>query len=236
MCRVVSVVLCACSITPALLARDEPPQGPGTPRERFQALVKEHQEAERDFWGAYGKIKSREERNEFFAQKFPRPGPYVRRFLEIAESAPQDQASVDSLIWIVGKGGCDPEVNRAVERLAANHAGNKRLGMIAPRLIPNLIYSLSPSAEKLLRAIIAKNPDRVVQGQTCMLLAEYLKRESELVRASREIRRRPGKCGRITRCKVRTRHRTRRSVGGILTTWPGNRERCSSGLRRSTPT
>ena len=53
--------------------------------------------------------------------------------------------------------------------------------MIAPRLIPNLIYSLSPSAEKLLRAIIAKNPDRVVQGQTCMLLAEYLKRESELV-------------------------------------------------------
>ena len=166
------------------MALDEPQQGPGTPRKRFQALVKEHQEAEApDFWGAYGKIKSREERNEFFAQRFPRPGPYVRRFLEIAESAPQDQASIDSLIWIVRKGGCDVEVNRAVERLAANHAGNKRLGMIAPRLIPNLIYSLSPSAEKLLRAIIAKNPDRVVQGQTCMLLADYLKRESELVRA-----------------------------------------------------
>ena len=147
MWRVVSVVLFAWSITPAIWARDEPPQGPRTPRERYQALVREQQKAEREFWGAYGKIKSREERDEFFAQRLPRPGPYVRRFLEIAESAPQDQASVDSLIWIVSKGGCEPEVKRAVERLAANHAGNKRLGMIAPRMIPNLIFSLSPSAE-----------------------------------------------------------------------------------------
>ena len=77
----------------------------------------------------------------------------------------------------------DPEVNRAVERLARNHAGNRRLGEIAPRLIPNLVFSLSPSAENLLRAIIAKYPDRVIQGQTCMLLAEYFKRESDLVRA-----------------------------------------------------
>jgi hypothetical protein len=183
MWRVVSVVLFAWGITPALWAGDEPPQGPRTPRERYQALVREHQEAEREFWGNYLKIKSPEEQRKYFAQRSPQPGPYVRRFLEIAESAPQDQASVDSLIWIVRKGGCDPEVNRAVERLAANDAGNKRLGIIAPRLIPNLIYSLSPSAEKLLRAIIAKNPDRVVQGQTCMLLADYLKRESELVRA-----------------------------------------------------
>ena len=134
------------------------------------------------FWGTYRKIKAPVERRKFFAERFPQPGQYISRFLEIARSAPEDQAAVDSLIWIVKNGGCDPEVNRAAERLATNHASNKRLGMIAPRLVPNLVYSLSPSAEKLLRAIIAQNPDRVAQGQTCMALGEYLKRESELVR------------------------------------------------------
>ena len=182
MWRVVSVVLFACGVMPVLWARDEPPQEPRTPRERYQALVSEHEKAEGEFWETWRKIKSPDEQRKFFAAKFPRREWCVPRFLEIADSPPQEQAAVDALIWIVRKGGCHPKVNMAVEQLTTNHAGNRRLGTIAPRLIPNLVYSLSPSAEKLLRAIIAKNPDRVIQGQTCMLLAEYFKRESELVR------------------------------------------------------
>ena len=135
------------------------------------------------FWTTYQNIKTIEEQRKFFKERFPQPRPYIRRFREIAESAPRDAAAVDALIWIVRNGGPDPEVNRAVERMATNHAGNKRLGEVAPRLVPDLVYSLSPAAETLLRAIAAKNPDRVAQGQACMALAEYLKRESDLVRA-----------------------------------------------------
>jgi thiol-disulfide isomerase/thioredoxin len=170
-------------LTPTLCARDEPQHKLRTPQERYRALLREHQTAMRQFWAKYQNFKTQEEQRKFFKEQFPQPQPYIRRFLELAESAPQDAAAVDALIWIVRNGGFDPEVSRASERLATNHAGNKRLGEIAPRLVPNLVYSLSPSADNLLRAIIAKNPDRVVQGQACMALAEYLKRESELVRA-----------------------------------------------------
>jgi hypothetical protein len=42
------------------------------------------------------------------------------------QSAPQDAADVDALIWIVRYGGFDPEINRCVEQLARDHAGNKK--------------------------------------------------------------------------------------------------------------
>ena len=137
----------------------------------------------KEFWAVYKNIKTKEEQQVFYKDRYPRPQPYIRRFLELAESAPQDVAAVDALIWIVRNGGLDPEVNRAVHLLSVKYASNKRLGEVAPRLVPNLVYSLSPLAENLMRAIIEKNPDRVVQGQTWVALAHYFKRESELIRS-----------------------------------------------------
>ena len=131
-----------------------------------------------DFMDVYQKAKTNDERSKLVEEKYPQPQSYVRRFLEIADSAPNDEAATDSLIWIVHHGGSGPEGNRAIDRLAAGHAGNKRLGEIAP----NLVYSLSPSAEKLLRAILEKNPDRDAKGRACLALGQYMKQQSELVR------------------------------------------------------
>jgi peroxiredoxin len=178
-----SSILIVWFLTASFSSRTLAQQEPKNPQENYRTVLREYQSAMREFWGKYQNAKTQEEQRRFFKEHYPQPQPYIRRFAEIAASAPQDEVAVGALVWIVRNGAFDPEVNRASEQLATNHAASKRLGEVAPRLVPNLVYSLAPSAEKLLRAIIAKNPDRVVQGQTCMALAEYLKRESELVRA-----------------------------------------------------
>jgi hypothetical protein len=176
--QVLAASLAVLVLMPALRAADEPPDKGKTPRERYQALFQEQQKAMQQFMDVYQKAKNDEERSKLVQEKYPQPQSYVRRFLEIADSAPQDEAAIDCLIWIVQHGGSGPDANRAIDRLAASHAENKRLGEIAPRLV----YSLSPSAEKLLRAILEKSPDREAKGRACLALGQYFKQQSELVR------------------------------------------------------
>ena len=176
--QVLAASLAVLVFMPVLRAADEPPDKGKTPRERYQALFEEYYKATQQFMDVYQKAKSDEERSKLVQEKYPQPQSYVRRFLEIADSAPRDEAAIDSLIWIVQHAGSGTEANSAIDRLAASHAETKRLGQIAP----NLVYSLSPSAEKLLRAILTKNPDREVKGQACLALGQYLKQQEELVR------------------------------------------------------
>ena len=175
--QVLAMSLAVLVLVPALRAADEPPDKGKTPRERYQALFQEQQTAMQQFMDVYQKAKNDEERSKLVREKYPQPQSYVHRFLEIADSAPQDGAAIDSLIWIVQHGGSGPDANRAIDRLAASHAANKRLGEIAPRLVD----PMWPSAEKLLRAMLEKNPDRETKGRACVALGQYLKQQSELV-------------------------------------------------------
>ncbi|AGA25937.1 RNA polymerase sigma factor, sigma-70 family [Singulisphaera acidiphila DSM 18658] len=111
--------------------------GADTPRGRFQALSEEVKKA-----------------NPFEPRRF------VGRFLELAESAPEDRAAVDAWIWIVTFGSDGPECHRAIDRLADRHAGMAKVANAAL----TLSFSTSLSAEKLLRAVIEKNPVRHKQG------------------------------------------------------------------------
>ena len=110
------------------------------------------------------------------------PRRYLGRFLEIAESAPNDPAAVDALIWVVTFGFDGPEFSRAIDRLAQNHAERRKVGHAALTLAD----SVSPSAEKLLRAVIEKNPDQYIKGLACLALGRYLKHQSERVRDIRD--------------------------------------------------
>jgi hypothetical protein len=175
---VLSATLGLLVVAPALLALDEPSQKGKTPRERYQALFQEYQNAMQQFMDVYQKAKTQEERSKLVQEKYPQPQSYVGRFFEIADSAPKDEAAVDALIWVVQHGGSGAQVNRAIERLAASHADNRRIGEVAG----NLVYSMAPSAETLLRAIVAKSPDREAKGRSCLALGQYLKRQAELVR------------------------------------------------------
>jgi hypothetical protein len=175
---VLSAGLAVLVLAPALWALDEPSPKAKTPRERYQALFQEYQNAMQQFMDVYQKAKTQEERSKLVQEKYPQPQSYVGRFFEIADSAPQDDAAVDALIWVVQHGGSGAQVNRAIERLAASHADNRRVGEVAG----NLVHSTAPAAETLLRAIVAQNPDREAKGRSCLALGQYLKEQAELVR------------------------------------------------------
>ncbi|HEX3448371.1 MAG TPA: hypothetical protein VHS97_08965, partial [Isosphaeraceae bacterium] len=76
---------------------------------------------------------------------------YLARFLEIVESAPDDPAAVDALIWIVTFGFHGRHFDRAIDILVERHVGRRKVGESAA----NLCRSASPSAEKLLHAVVA---------------------------------------------------------------------------------
>jgi hypothetical protein len=175
-------VLGVLALAPASWALDEPPGAPkakvDSPRARFEALQNEYNQAQQEFSAAYSKATTDEERQKAFESKYPNPQKYVPRMMELAESAPNDPAAVDALVWVVQFGGQAKEADRAVERLARDHAQDSKVGQLSG----NLVYSKSPAAESLLRAIAGKNPDRAAQGQASFALAQYVNNQAELVR------------------------------------------------------
>jgi len=167
---------------PAVGASDDPNQAQAqsqkTPKEQFQAVLDAYQEAQRDFSQAYSKAKTDEERSKIVTEKYPKADEYARRFLAIADAAPDDPAAVDALIWSIqlGRGG---DTSRAMRRLVEKHAADPRLF----RIVSTIAYSNSPSGEALLRAVIEKNRDRAARGNATMALAKFLKNRVDLIAA-----------------------------------------------------
>jgi hypothetical protein len=179
------LVLWALADMPAVGASDEPNkvQAPSkkTPKEQFQAVLDAYQEAQRGFSQAYSKAKTNEERSKIVSEKYPKADEYARRFLAIADAAPDDPAAVDALIWYIqlGRGG---DTSKAMRRLAEKHAADPRLA----RLVSTIAYSNSPSGETILRAVIEKNRDRTARGNATMALAKFLKNRIDLIAALRD--------------------------------------------------
>jgi thiol-disulfide isomerase/thioredoxin len=179
-------VLGVLALAPASWAADEPPGAPGatvdSPRARFEAIDKEYQQARDDYYAAVSKVTTYEERRKVSQSKFPKAEAYAPRMMAVADSAPGDPVAVDALVWVVNFPGQSKEANRAIERLARDHAQDPRVGAICR----SLVYSRSPAAERLLRAIAAKNPDRAAQAQALLALAQRLKREVETARMAKQ--------------------------------------------------
>ena len=144
---------------------------------RFEVIQNAYEQALREFRDARQKATTDDERRKAVASR-PDAEKYVARMMELVESAPDDPAVVDALIWVVSFGGQTKEVDRAIERLDRDHAQNPKVGQVSGRLARHM----SPAAERLLRAIAEKSPDRSIQGRASFDLARLLKDEAQLVR------------------------------------------------------
>ncbi|MGO9469461.1 MAG: sigma-70 family RNA polymerase sigma factor [Isosphaeraceae bacterium] len=168
-------------LTPGLRAQslDQPPDL-NTTRGRYQALLEEYKTAFQAYDQARRNAKTAEDRTRADREKYPQPRSYIGRFLAIAEAAPTDPAAADALIWIVQRGFDGPEYDRAID-LLVSQAGTGRVGRQAP-----MVYSVSPSMERLFRAVVEKDPNRYTRGLACLWLGQYLKNQSERVHSLRE--------------------------------------------------
>jgi peroxiredoxin len=154
----------------------------GSPRSRYYAIIEEYKTALRPYTDELPRAKSREERIRIAREKYVPPQKFFRRFLDLAESAPDDPASADALVWIIQRGFAGPDLDRAIDLLAEHHAASTMVGHASM----TLSHSISPEAEPLFRAIMEHNDSRNIKGLACLSLGRYLKNLSETVRSLRE--------------------------------------------------
>ncbi len=153
-----------------------------TPRGRLQALLQEVRRAAISYEQASVKAKTSEKRSRIYQDQYPFAKPYAARFLDIADSAPNDPASLDALIRVVIYAEGGPAFSRAVDVLAERHAATPK----GSTTVATLALKVAPAAETLIRAVIEKNTDPWVKGRACLALGQYLKRQAERIRDIRE--------------------------------------------------
>ncbi len=102
---------------------------------------------------------------------------FAKRFLELSTAHQDDPVAVEALLWVVTNVRARPDTTRALELLATHHVESPKLGPACKEIAK----SRSAAAEKLLRAVIKKNPDKQVQAEASYYLATLLDLEASLV-------------------------------------------------------
>jgi hypothetical protein len=166
----------------AAVAAQEPPQHKISPAEgaspakQFEGIEQEFTQAQQAFSKAYGEANTDEERQKVVAEKYPQPRTFAPRMLELAQQHADDPAAVDALAWIVTRVRTGNEADNALSILGEKHTDSEKIGPVCQ----SLVHSSSPAAEKLLRAVLEKNPHHEAQGQASYALAKVLGQQSAL--------------------------------------------------------
>jgi hypothetical protein len=166
------------------------PQGAGagasTPRERYEALLREYEAADAAWNGRYDTSAGDQAKVDWNARYADWPGwSFARRFVELAEATPGDPAAMDALYWVVDRAlrvGVDdrefaPSHRRALGLLTEGHRFEDR------RLKAACVWALtypSPQTERLLRIVLSESKDRDVRGLACLCLARLLANRRDL--------------------------------------------------------
>jgi len=149
---------------------------PQSPRQQYEAVVKEYRQALQLYVKAKQAAKTEEERSKVIKEKNPQYGKYASQMLEIADRNPKDPVAVDACVWVVLKGMHHP---MAWAVLTANADSNKlRDACQSARFAP------PPLAEKFFRAVLDRNPDRTTKATACLLLAELLQQRANSAQSS----------------------------------------------------
>ncbi|MCH8922555.1 MAG: redoxin domain-containing protein [Planctomycetes bacterium] len=108
------------------------------------------------------------------------------KFFDFAEQHAKDPAAVDALAWIATHRRYRPEADRAMGLLQSDHLQSPRLG----KAIGSVAKGATPTAERLLQAVLEKSPHADVQAQACyhlvvlldaqLTLAEQIKQQPSL--------------------------------------------------------
>lgn len=109
---------------------------------------------------------------------------FAEQFFEFEEQYREDPAAVSALAWVLKNRRTSPDAVRAIELIEVHHLESDSLGP----LCVSLARVRSTAGERLLRAILEKNPHADVQAQACYWLA-YLLEDQQ--RIAGEFRKQP---------------------------------------------
>lgn len=142
----------------------------GSARDRYEALVKEHETALSEFRAAYTKAKTDAEKAKL---SYPQAETYASRFLALAEENPKDSAALDALVWIATNCRGGKERETSLELLLKNHAKSPRMTRVAQ----SLVYSERTTAEPWLRSLLKEVTEHEVKGWGTYALGRVLRAE-----------------------------------------------------------
>ena len=102
--------------------------------------------------------------------------------MELAESAPDDPAAVDVLLWVVNCGGQTREADRAVERLVRDHVQDPKIMRIGSTPGNSYIAGRRAPAARHRR----EEPRSRRATRASFALARLLNNEAELIRRMKQ--------------------------------------------------
>jgi peroxiredoxin len=132
-----------------------------TPKERFEALVKQH-----------------EAHPGAFASDLEVENAVCRPFVEIAEQSPSDPAAFEALNWVVIHVAFVKAADPAMDILARDYSASERLLPIIQRL--DQFTDTTPSMIRLLGAALRDTPDRSTRAWACLVLGRSLAKRKNL--------------------------------------------------------
>jgi hypothetical protein len=155
-----------------------------TPAEQYQALVKEHMDAQQAYFKKYQEAKSQDDKQKVLKELRQQGEKFAPKFLNLAEKHPKDAAAVDALIWVmtnvnVQSPAKDNPKAKAVAILLREHMESDRLGAVCQSLAYNW---QDKQAETLLRGVLEKNPNTEVQSEACLALAQLIGQRATIAR------------------------------------------------------
>src|SRR5947208_800698 len=101
MIRITGAALTLLALAPAVGALDDGKPNAPTPAERVKALEREYKDAQDAYRKALDAAETKADKQKVFEAKYPQPGKYAERFLQVTEEHPKDPAALDALTWVV---------------------------------------------------------------------------------------------------------------------------------------
>ncbi len=121
---------------------------------------------------------------------YPKPDETRAKLWDLVEKNPHDkEATFTALQWLLYTYFNNDDESqkgraRALDLLIKDHADDPKISPLLKNLCFYVRYSLK--AEELLRAVLAKNPEKEAKGIACLSLGQYLKRDAEGIRKFKE--------------------------------------------------
>jgi hypothetical protein len=144
---------------------------PLTPQELIGQIEEELRAAQSAFFKQYRELKSDDEKTKLYEEKYPKPDKWFPKLYEVAKADPKGEGAALVLLWIVAHGGRGDGASEALEILARDHIEGKGVADLADVLV----YSASPKADALLKALEEKNPNRDVKGRAVYARAQRMR-------------------------------------------------------------
>ena len=147
---------------------------------QFAQIRADYKKAQDEFQALYEKTPAAE-RQQLFADRYPKGEPYVARVVALATKWPADPACAETLVWVLGYAQ-GAAMDSVLDRLLADHLQSEQLAAACRRLA----YSSSPKLEGFLRAVVTRSPVEAAKGHACFALARVLERRAGAARRLRE--------------------------------------------------